>query len=75
MKSIGAFDAKTHLPRLLERVSRGERILITKHGKPVARVIPFPRRPADLLGSLADKIKVRGDILSTRIAWDLDAQP
>ncbi len=40
MTSIGAYDAKTHLPKLLERVSRGERFVITKHGRPVAELIP-----------------------------------
>lgn len=38
---IGAYEAKTHLPALLERVVRGERITITKHGKPIARLIPI----------------------------------
>ncbi len=40
MESIGAYEAKTHLPRLLERVARGERITITKHGVPVAVLQP-----------------------------------
>ena len=40
METIGAFEAKTHLPRLLERVARGESLTITKHGKPVARLVP-----------------------------------
>jgi len=40
MTAIGVYDAKTHLPRLLERVSRGERFLITKHGRPVAQLVP-----------------------------------
>jgi prevent-host-death family protein len=40
MKSIGAFEAKTHLSDLLERVSRGERITITRHGVPTALLIP-----------------------------------
>lgn len=36
METIGAYEAKTHLPQLLKRVSRGEIITITKHGVPVA---------------------------------------
>ena len=40
METIGAFEAKTHLPRLLERVARGESLTITKHGKPVAHLVP-----------------------------------
>ncbi|MCG2814905.1 MAG: type II toxin-antitoxin system prevent-host-death family antitoxin [Candidatus Aminicenantes bacterium] len=37
---MGAYEAKTHLPKLLERVMKGERITITKHGVPVAVLQP-----------------------------------
>lgn len=37
---VGAFEAKTHLSALLERVERGEEIVITRHGRPVARLLP-----------------------------------
>ena len=40
MELIGAYEAKTHLPQLLDRVARGERLTITRHGKPVAELIP-----------------------------------
>jgi prevent-host-death family protein len=40
MTTIGAFEAKTHLSHLLERVAKGERILITNRGKPVAMLVP-----------------------------------
>ena len=40
MKSIGAFDAKTKLSELLERVGKGESFVITRHGRPVARLVP-----------------------------------
>ncbi|MCI5218558.1 MAG: type II toxin-antitoxin system prevent-host-death family antitoxin [Candidatus Electrothrix sp. LOE2] len=40
METIGAYAAKTHLPKLLNRVSRGEKIIITKHGVPVASLQP-----------------------------------
>lgn len=40
MRTIGAYEAKTHLPRLLDEVEKGERITITKHGRPVAVLIP-----------------------------------
>ena len=41
MEKVGAYEAKTHLPKLLERVGRGERIAITKHGVPIAVLQPF----------------------------------
>src|SRR5690348_9939257 len=40
METVGSYEAKTHLPRLLERVAKGETITITKHGVPVARLVP-----------------------------------
>lgn len=44
---VGAYEAKTHLPSLLERAAKGERITITKHGVPVAALVPVSqtRRP------------------------------
>lgn len=39
MITVGAFEAKTHLSALLDRVAAGEEVLITKHGKPVARLV------------------------------------
>jgi prevent-host-death family protein len=45
MKQLGAYEAKTHLSRLLEEVERGESYAITKHGRPVALLVPAtPRR-------------------------------
>ena len=40
METVGAYEAKTHLSKLLDRVSKGERITITKHGVPVAVLAP-----------------------------------
>ena len=44
MKEIGAFEAKNTLGALLDRVQRGEEIIITRHGKPVARLVPNSER-------------------------------
>lgn len=41
MKEIGAYEAKTHLPNILESVSGGESFLITRRGKPVAMLVPI----------------------------------
>jgi prevent-host-death family protein len=41
MKHVGVYDAKTHLPSLLDEVEQGETITITRHGKPVARIVPI----------------------------------
>lgn len=50
-----------------------EGIVITKHGKPVARVIPSSSDCADLIGSMKDQIKIHGDILSTGIKWNAES--
>jgi prevent-host-death family protein len=47
MRFVGAYEAKTHLAQLLAEVAEGETITITKHGTPVAQLVPPPdaRRP------------------------------
>ena len=55
MKSVGAYEAKTHLPRLLEAVSRGESFQITKHGTVVAVLVPAsPDRQAHVSETIAE---------------------
>ncbi len=58
METIGSFEAKTHLPQLLERAANGEEFTITKHGKPVARLVP-PRgaKPAPDVRSAVEAMK------------------
>lgn len=53
---IGAYEAKTHLPALLERVARGEQITITKHGKPIARLVPIGRAGPDRRREAVEKL-------------------
>jgi prevent-host-death family protein len=48
MESIGAFEAKTHLSALLDRVAKGERIAITRHGVPAALLVPPVETPEKL---------------------------
>jgi prevent-host-death family protein len=40
METVGSYEAKTHLPKLLDKVAKGEKITITKHGIPVALLVP-----------------------------------
>jgi prevent-host-death family protein len=54
MRSVQSADAKTHLSSLLDEVERGETIVITRHGKPVARLVPeADNRRARTLGAMA----------------------
>lgn len=60
MKKFGAYEAKTKLAQLLDEVAKGEEVTITRHGIPVAKLIPFSK-PAtrDLRGLLKDVQKFR----------------
>ncbi len=44
MLTVGSYEARTHLARLLDQVAQGEEITITKRGKPVARLVPIEAR-------------------------------
>jgi prevent-host-death family protein len=57
LNEVGAYEAKTHLPALLERVQRGEQITITKHGKPVARLVPIGRSSPDRRRDIVKRLK------------------
>jgi prevent-host-death family protein len=60
METVGAYEAKTHLPKLLERVMNGERITITKHGVPVAVLQPpDPEKIVDTKSVIAELRKLR----------------
>jgi len=44
-QQIGAFEAKTHFSQIITKVEHGEDFIVTKRGKPVAKIIPFERKP------------------------------
>jgi prevent-host-death family protein len=58
MSTVGAYEAKTHLPALLERVAGGKEITITKHGVPVAVLVPANRAKARPVGEVVDALLV-----------------
>ncbi len=57
MDTIGAFEAKTHLSSLLDRVAKGERFTITKHGRPVAELVPVERKDPEAIKSAVRRIE------------------
>ncbi len=60
METVGSYEAKTHLPALLDRVARGEQITITRHGVPVAVLGPvFPRRRGDVQETIDAMVALR----------------
>ena len=72
MKTIGAAKFKEQCLALLDRLD-ADGLIVTKHGKPVARVLPYEPESAGLIGCLRHKIKIQGDILTTGLRWDADA--
>jgi prevent-host-death family protein len=58
MKTIGAFEAKTHLSELLDLAAVGERITITRRGRAVAMLVPFVEEPALTPAEAAASLKV-----------------
>jgi prevent-host-death family protein len=71
MEQINASKFKEQCLALLDNLDP-EGIVITKHGKPVARLIPASSDCADLIGSMKGKIRVHGNILSTGLNWDAE---
>jgi prevent-host-death family protein len=57
MRTIGTFEAKTHLSALLEQVERGEEITITRHGRAVARLVPVAAISHDRLAQTVRRLK------------------
>jgi prevent-host-death family protein len=60
MQTVGAYEAKTHLPALLDRVAQGEQITITRHGVPVAVLTPPSGvRKGDVQAAIRDLLEFR----------------
>lgn len=57
MDTIGSYEAKTHLPALLRRVEEGEEIVITRHGRPIARLIPAGGPHEGTTGDVIDALR------------------
>ncbi len=58
MITVGAFEAKTHLSSLLDRVAGGEEVVITKHGKPVARLVSAAQIDRERVNEAFEKLKL-----------------
>jgi len=67
---VGAFKAKTHLSQLLEQVSHGEEVLITKRGKAVARLVPASDPDETVIGAaIADLRALRQETTLGGVNW------
>jgi prevent-host-death family protein len=73
MREIQASEAKTHLPRLLDEVERGETIVITRHGRAIARIVPeVSRRQVEIAAAVDDLRALRRSIAARggSLSWD-----
>ena len=62
VSKVSLYEAKTHLSHLVDRALRGDHVVITRHGRPVARLVPAARaRATRRLGALRGKIRVAAD--------------
>lgn len=57
MQTVGAFHAKTHFSALLEEVERGKQVIITKHGRPVAKLVPATHINQSLIKQTIQQLK------------------
>ncbi len=69
MKTMAASKFKEQCLSVIENVGE-EGIVITKHGKPIAKLISYREAPSGLIGSLENSLKIHGDILSTGACWE-----
>jgi prevent-host-death family protein len=72
VKKVGAAKFKEHCLAILDQVGP-EGIVITKHGKPVAKLIPIAADSASLIGAMRGKIRFTGDVVSTGLRWDAES--
>ena len=72
MKEISVSKFKEHCLSLHDRLDP-DGIVVTKHGKPVARVLPADSGCASLIGSMKGKVKVSCDVFSTGIGWNAES--
>jgi prevent-host-death family protein len=69
MKTIAAAKFKEQCLAVLDSVGP-DGIVITKHGKPVAKLVPITTESAELIGRMRGRIKIKGDITTTGVRWD-----
>lgn len=72
MREIAAAKFKEQCLAILEEVDP-DGIIITKRGKPVAKLIPFGTDSASLIGSLRGKLTIKGNIMSTGVKWNAES--
>ncbi len=73
-QQIGAGQFKTHCLRLIEEVAQTKKpIIVTKHGQPMAKLVPIENKTYSLFGCQANTIKISGDIVESTVeSWEVE---
>ena len=78
-RTIPAGEFKDRCLALMDEVNEtGTEIVITKHGRPVSRLVPARRRAPQMWGRYRDRVRITGDIVAPAVAaeeWDAVAEP
>jgi prevent-host-death family protein len=74
MQSLSVSEFRERFFTLIEHLPP-EGILVTKRGKPVARLLPVRKAGESLIGALKGRFEIRGDIFSTADAWVAEREP
>lgn len=69
MQSYNVAEAKSHLSEILERVAEGEEVLLTRRGKPLARLVPASRTGGNILGSGREDPNINFEALASDAWW------
>lgn len=72
---VSAAEFKTHCLQLMEQVRQDRReVVVTKYGRPVARLVPYEEEQRDIFGWMRGTVTIHGDIIGpTGEVWDADA--
>lgn len=73
MDNISASQLREKGVSILKSVGP-EGVIVTKRGRPIARLLPYHNDCRDLIGIMKGRIKIKGDILSTRLRWNADRE-
>lgn len=76
-RTMKASEFKARCLKLMDEVEEsGEEIVITKHGRPVSKLIPYERKPKTLFGAGRGRMKIIGDIISPiDVEWEAETNP
>lgn len=71
MKKMAAGTFKAHCLAVMDQVqAKRETVVITKHGKPVAKLVPVTKEKDDIFGFLKGKAKITGDVVSPALSLE-----